>query len=48
MLNIKVKDCRDEESKYIGFITVEDTERELYLHCKIYIYDDNTISLENF
>lgn len=48
MLDIKIKDCRDKETKYIGFITAEDTERKLYLHCKIFIYNDNTISLEKF
>ena len=45
---IKIKDYRDEDTKLLGFLTAEDKERELYLHCKIFIYTDNSMSLERF
>lgn len=47
-MEIKIKDCRDEDTKLLGFLTAEDKERDLYLHCKIFIYTDNSMSLERF
>ena len=48
MIKYTVKDERDEHNKHIGFLTAEDTERELYLHCVIYICNNNTISIDGF
>ena len=48
MLEIKIKDNRNEDTKLLGFLDAKDEERELYLHCKIFIYADNSISLEKF
>lgn len=47
-MKIKIKDERDEHTKLTGFLTAEDKEKELYLHCKIFIYPDGTMSLEKF
>ena len=48
MLEIKIKDSRSEEARLLGFLKAEDKERDLYLYCKIYIYSDNSMSLEKF
>lgn len=48
MLEIKIKDERSNDNSLIGFLRAEDKERGLYLHCKIYIYTDNSITLEKF
>lgn len=48
MIEIKVDDERNSYSKYIGFLTAEDKERQLYLHCKIFIYADGSFTLEKF
>ena len=45
---IKIKDCRDEDCKLTGFLTVTDEERDLYLHCKVFIYPDGSLSVEKF
>lgn len=47
-MEIRIKDERDEDAKFIGFLTAKDEERQLYLHCKIFIYTDNSMSLEKF
>lgn len=48
MLEIRIKDERSNDNRLIGFLRAEDKERDLYLHCKIYIYTDNSITLEKF
>jgi hypothetical protein len=48
MIRYEIKDERSEDNKHIGFLTAEDKERELHLHCVLYIYNDDTISLEGF
>ena len=48
MLEIRIKDERDDDIKFLGFLTAEDKERQLYLRCTIFIYTDNSMSLEKF
>jgi len=48
MIEIKINDNRSEDTRLLGFLTAEDKERGLYLHCKIFIYSDNSMSLEKF
>lgn len=39
-MEIKIKDCRDEDVKMLGFLSAADKERDLCLKCKISIYTD--------
>ena len=47
-MKIRIKDSRDADCRLTGFITAEDEERGLYLHGKVFIYDDDSLSLEKF
>lgn len=48
MVAYKIDDKRGKNNKLLGFLRATDTERDLHLHCKIYIYADGTMSLEKF
>lgn len=47
-MDIIFKDCRCPEAPLTGFISAGDAERDLYLHAKVFIYSDGSISLEKF
>ncbi len=45
-MKIRIVIRRDYESR--GFLIADDKERELHLHCKIYIFPNNQMVLEKF
>ena len=47
-MNIEIKDCRDKDLEFFGFVTATDKEKDLYLHCQIFIFSDNAFHLNKF